>query len=334
MGETRMAERLRVGIIGSGIAGLTVASSLQTIADVTVFEKSRGVGGRMATRRIGDVSFDHGAQYFTVRDEDFRLEMDGAFRAGLVTPWTGDVVSLMAGGPERRVVPSTTRYVAVPSMTALPKAMAEGLDIRLEFRVAEIVGEPGRWHIRSDDAVEGPFDWVVATAPAPQTAALLPASFSHHDTLREVGMHACFTLMIKRDSSVAAPFAAAYVSDPVIGWIAYNQTKPGRAAPATLVVNSNGVWADANIDMPLDAVRRLMIESLQSIIAVEAMEVESAVIHRWRYADVHNPARQSFLLDQDAQLAACGDWCIAGRVEAAYLSGRSLAMAMTSMSGS
>ncbi|WP_405049538.1 NAD(P)-binding protein [Rhizobium sp. BK176] len=61
-GVTRMAERLRVGVIGAGIAGLTIVRSLQKIADVIVFEKSRGVGGRMATRRIDDVSFDHGAQ--------------------------------------------------------------------------------------------------------------------------------------------------------------------------------------------------------------------------------------------------------------------------------
>lgn len=250
-----MAERLRVGVIGAGIAGLTIVRSLQKIADVIVFEESRGVGGRMATRRIDDVSFDHGAQYFTVRDQDFRREIEQACGVGLVKPWTGDVVSLTAGGPARHVVPSTTRYVAVPSMTALTKAMAKGLDIRLDCRVAEIGGEPGRWLIHSGELVEGPFDWIVATAPAPQSAALLPASFSHHETLREVGMHACFTLMIKRNSHPPELFAAARVSDPVIGWIAYNHSKPARPEPASLVVNSNGVWADDNVDMPLDAVR-------------------------------------------------------------------------------
>ena len=328
-----MAERPRVGVIGAGIAGLTVARSLQTIADVIVFEKGRGVGGRMATRRIDGVSFDHGAQYFTVRDQDFRKEMDQACGVGLVKPWTGDVVSLSVGGPARHVVPSMTRYVAVPSMTALPKAMAEGLDIRLASRVAEIGGEPGRWLIHSGELVEGPFDWIVATAPAPQSAVLLPASFSHHETLREVGMHACFTLMIKRNSRVREPFAAAHVSDPVIGWIAYNDSKPARTKPASLVVNSNGVWADANVDVPFDAVRKQMIEASKRHIPIEASEAESAVLHRWRYADVHNPARQSFLLDRDTQLAACGDWCIAGRVEAAYVSGLALADALNGIVG-
>lgn len=329
-----MAKRFRVGVIGAGIAGLTLARSLQKVADVTVFEKSKGVGGRMATRRIADLSFDHGAQYFTVSDQDFRVEIDDSCGAGLVQPWKGDVVSLIAGGPVRHVVPSITRYVAVPSMTALPKAMSKGLDIRLDCRIVEIDGEPGRWLLHAGEFVEGPFDWIVATAPAPQTASLLPASFSHHDTLREVGMHACFTLMIKRDPDVSAPFAAAHTSDPVIGWIAHNETKPGRPAPACLVVNSNGVWADTKIDTPLDAVRKCMIEALQRNIAIEATEAESAVLHRWRYADVHNPARQSFLLDRDAQLAACGDWCIAGRVEAAYMSGMGLAKALTSTIGS
>jgi len=193
-----MAPRLRVGVIGAGISGLTVARSLSKIAVVTIFEKSKGVGGRMATRRLDDVSFDHGAQYFTVRDEDFRGEVDEACLRGLVKPWTGNVVALTAGAPVRRVVLSSTRYVAVPSMNALPKAMSEGLDVRLNCEVARIGGEPGRWHIRIGETVDGPFDWIVTTAPAPQSDALLPAVFAHREVLRRVGMHACFTLMIRR----------------------------------------------------------------------------------------------------------------------------------------
>ncbi len=323
-----MAAKLRVGIVGAGMAGLTVAKSLAKVADVTIFEKSKGVGGRMATRRIGDVAFDHGAQYFTVRDEEFGNLVNEACSIGLVEPWMGDVVSLAEGNPVRRVFPSSTRYVAVPSMTALPKWISAGLDIRLGLRVDEIIGEPARWHIRAGDVLEGPFDWIIVTAPAAQTAALLPSMFAHHQIINNVRMHACFTLMITRDANTIVPFSGAHVSDPIIGWIAFNQTKPGRTGPASVVVNANSAWADSNIDLPVDIVHAEMMIGLQRFMRIELAEAKTTVLHKWRYADVETPAREPFLWDKQTQLAACGDWCIAGRVEAAYMSGLSLAKAL------
>jgi predicted NAD/FAD-dependent oxidoreductase len=88
-----------VAVIGSGLSGL---SCERTLADhgftVTVFEKSRGVGGRMATRRAEDnLSFDHGAQYFTARDSRFKRYVDSWLHDAIVAPWTGRIVVLEEG---------------------------------------------------------------------------------------------------------------------------------------------------------------------------------------------------------------------------------------------
>jgi monoamine oxidase len=61
---------MQVGIIGSGIAGLSCADRLTSFGhEVCLFDKGRGPGGRMSTRRVEveghTLSFDHGAQYFT-----------------------------------------------------------------------------------------------------------------------------------------------------------------------------------------------------------------------------------------------------------------------------
>lgn len=315
-----MARRTRVGIIGAGIAGLTLAREMTDQAEIRIFEKSRGVGGRMATRRKDTVAFDHGAQYFTVRDGRFRSAMDKAQADGVIQPWTGALVTLPEGGLAANTAADTTRYVGAPSMNALAKTMSAGLDIECEAPVAAITGTAGYWFLKIGDRSEGPFDWVVAAAPAPQFAALLPAEFKHHAALAQTRMNACFTMMIRLTQDAKLPFAAARVDDPVIGWVSCNNTKPGRPKEPCLVVNATARWADANLETPLEDVRQRMLEAIRCYVPISPIEAETAMIHRWRYANVERPAGQPFLLDDVSRLAACGDWCIAGRIEAAFLS--------------
>ncbi|KQQ35378.1 hypothetical protein ASG19_16840 [Rhizobium sp. Leaf306] len=323
-----MARRIRLGIVGAGIAGLTLARAMADCADVRIFEKSRGVGGRMATRRTDAVTFDHGAQYFTIRDGRFRAALETAQADRVVEPWTGALATLPDGNLAALSGGDTTRYVGSPSMNALAKAMAAGLDIQTDAPVEAISGTAGKWFLKIGDRREGPFDWLVLAAPAPQSALLLPDEFTHHGALAKTRMNACFTLMIRQTEDAKLPFAAARVDDPVIGWISRNNSKPERPDDPCLVVNATAKWSDDHLEEPLEDVRRTMLEALQRYIPISPSEAEAATIHRWRYANVDRPAGQAFLLDDVSQLAACGDWCIAGRVEAAFLSAAALGDAL------
>lgn len=323
-----MARRIRLGIIGAGIAGLTLARAMADSADVRLFDKSRGVGGRMATRRTDAVAFDHGAQYFTVRDERFGAALDTVQADGVVQHWTGAMVTLPEGDPAALSAGGSPRYVGSPSMNALAKALAGGLDIQTDAPVEAITGTAGEWFLKIGDRSEGPFDWVVAAVPAPQAAPLLPGEFTHHAALAQTRMNACFTLMIRQAGDAELPFAAARVNDPVVGWISCNNTKPGRSDHPCLVVNATAQWSDANLEEPLDDVRQTMLEALRRYVPISPIEAEAATIHRWRYANVERPAGQAFLLDDLSRLAACGDWCIAGRIEAAFLSATALGDAL------
>ena len=126
---------MRVAIIGAGVAGLSAARELAAQGThVQLFDKSRGVGGRMTTRYAGDWEFDHGAQYFTVSDEGFRAEIDKAVAAGVAAPWSARAVYLKTG--ELTSDTGRPRFVGAPRMNALPKFWAEGLDIQTGRRVA------------------------------------------------------------------------------------------------------------------------------------------------------------------------------------------------------
>jgi hypothetical protein len=167
-----------VAVVGAGISGLSCA---RTLADhglpVTVFEKSRGVGGRMATRRSDNgAAFDHGAQYFTVRDERFQNCVDSWQHAGLVQRWTGRIVSLHDQNTEQDKS-STARFVACPGMNAICRHLAENLDVRTNTRVAPPTRCQGKWLVSDETGSElGRYDVVIVSAPAPQAGELLQGS--------------------------------------------------------------------------------------------------------------------------------------------------------------
>ncbi len=320
-----------IAIIGAGLAGLTLGQRLTPIADVTLFEKSRGLGGRMANRRRGDYAFDHGAQYFTARSDGFKAVVTDALAAGSVATWPEAVPTLGRSG-ERTPDPRAdeARYVGAPGMTGLANHLASGLDIRKEATVAALVSEDGRWRLRDADQGDlGLFDLVLSTAPAPQTARLMPSDFAGHPALARTRMSGCFTLMIGLDSDPGLGFEAARIDTDILSFIAVDTSKPGRSGKPALVVHSRNDWAERNMETDKKAVRTAMLAALADRTGRDFSDAPWLDLHRWRFANVEEPAGEPFLFDSDLGLGACGDWCIGNRVEAAFESASGLADALT-----
>lgn len=322
---------LNIAVIGAGLAGVSFARELADRAKVTVFEKSRGAGGRMATRYAGPFEFDHGAQYFTVRSEAFRAALDPFLASGLVQAWAGRVVRLKPGTAPEDAPADADRYVAVPRMNALVKAMADGLDLRPGVQVAKLDRCADGWHLLDAEGTAfGPFDWVVSSAPSVQAAALAPPGFSGAEALRSVRMRGNFTLMLGFEETLEPGWEGAFVDDNPLGWIAVNSAKPGRPGATSLVVQSANDWAEAHLEDDPERVKAAMIREVKVLTGIDAGRAVHSALHRWRYADVPTPAGAPFLMDEVLRFAACGDWCLKGRVEAAFTSGTGLAGALKS----
>ena len=148
-------EKGAVCIIGAGISGLTCARNLTDRGyPVTVFEKSRGVGGRMSTRRTDDGTlFDHGAPYFTVQGERFRSQVERWIDDGVVVPWEVNIVELYQGRADKEGRP-VERFVAVPGMNGICHSLAQGLDVRFNTTVAPPERDGDGWLIRDQDGGE------------------------------------------------------------------------------------------------------------------------------------------------------------------------------------
>lgn len=324
-----------IAIIGAGIAGITLARSLSPVANVTVFEKSRGLGGRMANRRREGFAFDHGAQYFTARSQALRAVAEQAVETGHAGLWPRAVPTLKAEGLMPDTRPAEPRYIGLPGMSGFASGLADGLHIRKETTVARLAASGTGWALTdNEDNHLGRFDLVLSTAPAPQTIRLMPEAFSGHAALKTVEMSGCFTLMIGLGDPLDLGFEAARIEDPVLSWIAIEASKPGRSEKTALTIHSRNDWAEANLERDRGEVQAEMLAALRRLLGKDLSTAAWLDLHRWRYASVEKPVGAPYLFDDALGLGACGDWCLGNRVEAAAESAYALShMLLTRLQG-
>ncbi len=320
----------KIAVIGAGLAGLTFASRLNSKADITVFEKSRGIGGRMATRYSQDYEFDHGAQYFTAKGEAFQKFLDSFIKQGAVKNWQPNLVTLSKEGAKERIS-NHPPYVASPRMNALAKEIAKGLDLVGNTHIAKVIGSAGAWELIDKEGTnQGAFDDVVFAIPSHQAAVLLPDNFKYLEQIKQVKMDACFSLMLGFDKALELEFDGAFVEGSSIGWISVNSTKQQRPQGFSMIVQSQNHWAEAHVGEDKNKVQATLMEEASQLLNQELSNAEHQTLHRWLYASTNVPAGKNFFHDESNQLACIGDWCIKGRVEAAFESGHQLAEKLAS----
>lgn len=330
---------MKIAVIGAGLAGLGCARALQQAGlDVTVFEKSRGLGGRMSTRRTDRWQCDHGAQYFTARSAEFRQEVEHWIQAGAAAEWQATVISI---GERPADLPEpgqseTRRFVGTPGMSAPARLMAEGLNIMNQCRVQTLQRHNGGWQLGFQQAngadATAHFDWVVCAIPAPQASELLaPIEPGLCTEIRGYGMQPCWAVMLICDKPLRTSFDAAFVNQSALCWIARDTSKPMRNGSECWLLHASEQWSLDNLEQTAEQVAKDLLSEFVHLPGIELnlSDVTQTSAHRWRYArngDV--PGTPVSRIEADLQLGICGDWLNGGRVEGAWHSGRHLAQSI------
>jgi renalase len=337
-------------VIGAGIAGMACARTLaQAGHKVTVFEKSHSAGGRMSTRSTEFGSFDHGAQYFTVRDARFEKAL--GISPTLVRRWSANTVRILdeAG----RVVasslpPKEAHWVATPGMSGLVRHWAKPLEaagqIHYETQVTRIqtdVLSPQRWQLQTEGssttAVHSGFDAVVMAVPSVQAHALLLSSQIAKPMMNDiakVSVAPCWTLMLAFPQAVQPAMAhigpqwnAARSTHHRIAWVARESSKPERGGVERWTVQASPEWSGRHLEDDAERVKAKLLKAFTEVTGIRA-QPPFVQVHRWRYAQTTEPLGKPYLWDAKAGIGACGDWCLGHRVEDGFVSGLEMALAI------
>ncbi|WP_019937257.1 NAD(P)/FAD-dependent oxidoreductase [Bordetella sp. FB-8] len=314
---------LSIAIIGAGLAGLSCAVALREAGHhVSVFEKSRGAGGRLSTRRSEPWQADHGAQYFTARHPDFQREVQAWLQAGVAAEWP--VVPVVLGGDRPPSHDAPVRYVGVPGMSAPAKRLAQGLDLHTSQTIQALERDGDGWRLRSAEQGLLPevYSHVVVAIPAPQAAPLLAHACPPLSAAAAAQtMQPCWTVMAQFAAPVSLGFEAAFVNAGPLRWLARDRSKPGRSGQECWVLQANAQWSVAHLEDDAQQVGRRLLAAFGEL---GAPAPQSFTVHRWRYADCH-AGNLGSAWDPERGIGLCGDWLHGGKVQGAWLSGRHLA---------
>lgn len=334
-------------VIGAGIAGLACARTLERAGRrVTLLEKNDRPGGRMAALETPFGSFDHGMQYFTVRDARLTQAMQVAPEAS--KRWSANAVRVLDAFGQAIEAPlpgGEAHWVGAPDMAALPIAWAEPLRQRgalaLGNRVQQIVRNAGGWALlveRSDGSqrtLDG-FDAVALALPAALACDLLRASGLLPKVVEQVSavqVAPCWSLMLAYPQAVqpgltrfGPQWNAARSTHHRLTWLSRESSKPGRGAIERWTAQASADWSQEHLE---DDQARVLAKLKKAFAEVTGIRIEPshAEVHRWRHARTLAPLGKSHLWDGRARIGLAGDWCLGHRMEDAFVSGLELALA-------
>lgn len=306
----------QIAVIGAGMAGLTVARTLVDAGhSIVVFDKGRGLGGRMASRRRDGWRFDHGAIVLRPTDEAFTALIAQNEDQGYAAQWAD------AAG-----------WTGLPGMSGSVKPLAQPLTVHTQAEVTGLERSGNGWVLHGVAQAEGvKFDRLVLAIPQPQALRLLSPWPDLQAAIAPAEMDPCWTVMVGFETPLPTDLTYANDLSGPISVIARETAKPGRDLPGDAwVIQASADWSRTHLEREQAEVTPPLLEAFFDTLGCPSVAPVISMAHSWRYALTRKPLGQPFVHKHGLGLSICGDWCLGPTAQDAFNSGRSLAAELLS----
>jgi len=329
-----------IGIIGASISGLIAGKRLaQAGHDVTVIEKSRALGGRLATHKLDGINLDYGLSHFEVETNTFQTYVDELLDEGSAEIWTEEF-SLHDGENFYEIDPnaqSQNHYISTDGMQSIPKELSRWVDVKSKEKAGGLTyigpdrSKKRSWMINLTDISVFECDAVIIATPAVEAYGVLQTVQNRTETRRiiryidEVMYDSSFSLIATFDHEIPDWKGIVCEKSP-LKWISNESSKQDTDKTALLMQSTHDFF-HKNAQSDDEKVIEQMLEETSDIVGPWVLQAQSTYLHRWKYFTTRNPINEYFmeLEMEDAPLALIGDYLGGKTLENAFISGYNLA---------
>ena len=311
-------------ILGSGIAGSTIANLLSKKYSVHVFDKARGPGGRSSNKRFKtDLSFDHGVQYIVPKSKIFKEFIQKLYKKKFLKTWDGNHLDFTF-----KKKPLSVKYIGKKANNDLVKYNLKGIRQFFGSPINKIQYKKNYWEISLKDNSKHQFKYLILTCPFPQLRKIAKKYLDKKILNLKVQMQPNITVMVAFKNQKDLPISSIKFKDDILAWAANENSKKRFKSKNNLwTLQASLKWSKKTINKYKrnSSVMKDLISRFTNLTGFEKNKIIFKKIHGWKYSYNYEKTPYLSYWNKKYKLGACGDWFNGPKVEDAWLSANDLA---------
>ena len=311
-------------ILGSGVAGCTIANLLSKKYSVEVFDKARGPGGRVSNRRFKkNLNFDHGAQYFSPKNEKFKSFLNNLKKKNIIKYWPGKHIDLNFVKTKQK-----NKFIGVKGNNDINKYLLKKIKTNFLSKIKHINYDKNVWEIYLESGKKINFRNLIITIPYPQLKKLAKKFLNKNLLKLNVQMSPNITFMVVYKNQPSLPFSSIKFNDKIISWVASENSKKRFKSNLSLwTIQTTEKYSRKyinNYKIKNKFITKDILNRLAILLNFNKKDIIFSNIHGWKYSYNLKPTKLKSFFSNELNLGICGDWFMGNKIEHAWLSANDL----------
>ena len=310
-------------ILGSGIAGSTIANLLAKKYDLEVFDKARGLGGRASNKRYKkNLSFDHGAQYISPKSKKFLNYIKKLHKKKVLKKWDGNHLDFLFNKKDQ-----SSKFVGTRANNDISKYNLKNIKQSFISEVIKIERNKKIWEITLKNEKKYQSKGLILSCPYPQLKNIAKKYLDKKLTNLKVKMQPNITVMIVIMNKRNIPISSVKFNDEILSWASNENSKKRFYSNLNLwTLQASLDWSKKTINLYKSntSITNELISRFIKLTGFNKKDIIYKKTHGWKYSYSFYRSPFKSFWNKKNNLGICGDWFNGPKVEDAWQSSQDL----------